>query len=176
MNEGYKYLNLYLMSISIAYTIVVGIKFYKYFRRKRISGEVVQIIRKPWKRQFMEILLGTGVILTGAVLVWLVLSLKISRVGIIAGIIFLVELILMEVMENSPQKICSGGIITSNPMLPQKKFLRWEEIKSVSESNRSDCILIEDSEGGTLRTKIYCRPEEKEALETYIRDKIKKSL
>ena len=103
MNEGYKYLNLYLMSISIVYTIIVGIKFYKYFRRKRISGEVVQIIRKPWKRQFMEILLGTGVILTGAVLVWLVLSLKISRVGIIAGVIFLVELILMEVMEKSVQ-------------------------------------------------------------------------
>lgn len=124
----------------------------------------------------MEILLGTGVILTGAVLVWLVLSLKISRVGIIAGVIFLVELILMEVMEN----------------LPSKNLFRWnynvqsdaasEEISAVG--GDKICVRIQperlyfdrDSEGGTLRTKIYCRPEEKEALETYIRDKIKKSL
>lgn len=60
--------------------------------------------QKTVKRQFIGNFIRNGVILTGAVLVWLVLSLKISRVGIIAGVIFLVELILMEVMENLPQK------------------------------------------------------------------------
>lgn len=172
MKGEYNYVNVFLIAISIAYAVVLAIKFYSYFIRKNVSGGVVRTIKTSRRRKTIEILLWSGILFMAGAIVWIVLAPGISRTGIIFSAIFLAELMLLAVLENSSQKICVNGIITSASVLPQKRSVLWSEIKSLSESGRGEVILLEDSGKASMKVKIYCRSEDKKGLENYIRKRI----
>lgn len=156
----------YLMPFNIIYSVVVVLRCYWYFTRKSTSGEVIWIFKKSQRKKIMDILLWTNTGLLGAFFVWKILSVEMSTANIVCSSIFGIILIALIILENLPQKICENGLVT------QRGFVAWSKMKSVKESKKADVVLIGAHEQANFEEKIYCRSEDKEELENYIRERI----
>ena len=156
----------YLLPFCIIYGFKLMIDFR--FLRKNISGEVIRIIQKSQRKKKIDVLISIQGLFLGGIPAGYVLIREMRMINRVTCVLFLIEMVLVIILQNYPQKIYENGIKV------QRGYIAWNKIQSVKESDEDDIIMIKSE---TLRLpdleeKIYCRSEEKEELENYIRRRI----
>lgn len=156
----------YLLPFCIIYGFKLMIDFR--FLRKNISGEVIRIIQKSQRKKKIDVLISIQGFFLGGIPAGYVLIREMRMINRVTCVLFLIEMVLVIILQNYPQKIYENGIKV------QRGYIAWNKIQSVKESDEDDIIMIKSE---TLRLpdfeeKIYCRSEEKEELENYIRRRI----
>lgn len=156
----------YLLPFCTIYGFKLMIDFH--FLRNNNSGEVIRIIQKSQRKKKIDVLISIQGLFLGGIQAGYVLIREMRMINRVTCVLFLIEIVLVIILQNYPQKIYENGIKA------QRGYIAWNKIQSVKESDEDDIIMIKSE---TLRLpdfeeKIYCRSEEKEELENYIRRRI----
>ena len=133
-----------------------------YFVREEISGETVWSLQKEPRQVNGGLILCAACIFFGGRRI----SEAASLIDIIVDIIIIAQGVVLAWLSTLPQKVCVNGILT------QQGFIEWPMIRKVKDCEKKNIVLIRLNRQTGNEISVYCREDEKEKLEAYIRRNI----
>lgn len=151
-----------LFGVFIGFLIIRQKK--KYYVSKSISGDTVWVLQKSSRRTFAILTVGIVCMCFWAERIFRAMDIF----TVIQSAVLIIEIIFISFFGVLPQKICENGILS------QEGFIEWSMILRVMETKKEDRVGLKLARQVENEIYVYCRREEKDKLERYIQERIKR--